>query len=1221
MKKALFFAGLAAASLAFVGCNKEADFYGRNDRFEIVLNTEETRTAIDGMNTVWVNSDQINVFHALTGTTDYKHDTAYDGEKQHPFKVADAETGLFTGELLGGELVEGQSYDWYLFYPYNSYLQSPVNTADGRNYIGCAGNQVQRQDGNDNMDHLAGGVNTGSFPLYGIATNVPAGTRPQVTMKHIASAIAVKVTNVSDDPVSIVNIKFTAPEAVVGNYYISFEKTPVTLTPYQDQQSNTVTLQVQNGEDIPAGGSATFYMGIKPFTAASGSELTLEVTGTNGVVTATKTLTAAAVFTAGKIKTLNIDYDKNHVESEYEWVKTTLDKVTETDEFVFVGHNADGDWAMANDKGADAAPTAIAVEDVDGKLKNEPTADIIWTLTKGSTAGQFAFSPKGASTFLYTTNTNNGVRVGTNDNHFFTLDAGYLKNVATSRYVGIYTSQDWRCYTSINNNIKDQSFAPYVKYKKGSVTPEKVFTAVLVGAEGDGQSLLVPAATTTASIAITADADIAWTAEASTGLTLSATEGTGSKTLTAEFPANTATTEKEYSVMVRSSAEGIGNDEWALVITQEGVSTEIKTYPYEEAFNEGAGAFQIDNVNIDEHLTYVWSFDTRYKYMKASAYKDNTNYPSESWLVSPVVDMASAVSPQLSFSHVISKFFGNVSTEATVWIKQEGGSWNQLTISYPDFPEGKNFSDWGEVKVDVSSYAGKKVQVGFKYTSTSSASGTWEVKDFKLKEATSGPVDPEVTVPATLSVEKGKTKAITVTTNSDGAKTWSTSDATVATVADGVVTGVKVGTATITLAIAATENFNAAQKTIAVTVTEPEGTEYGKVNTITSGKKYLIVSGGKSADNYYAMVPPTSTTAGRPAGAVVTVSDKKIASTATTDAYAVTLTKSGDDVSIVLSDGSYLIYAGSQTNLKVSETATDFWNVTPGMYGNFRLAVKSVNTRSLVFRGGDSNCFGGYMSNNVNGTEYFDVDLYELGAEPTPDPVLVSIAVSNQKTEFYVNDEFSFGGVVTATYDSGPTKDVTSKAPSSSPDMTSVGTKAVTVTYTEGEVTKTISYNIVVKEAPTTGTQLTFVFSEKSSETGTDQWPTGSSEAASTQTYTLNSTDYTFALGKDTYMGTSSGKVFLMVKNGSYLGLPAIAGKKLVKVAYTTSSGASTGTYGAICTDAAGTTPVTGGAALALNQLSTEFSWTLSGTAANTMYYFVASKKNSQAVQIVLTYE
>ena len=47
----------------------------------------------------------------------------------------------------------------------------------------------------------------------------------------------------------------------------------------------------------------------------------------------------------------------------------------------------------------------------------------------------------------------------------------------TSRYVGVYTAsgasvaQDWRCYTSINNNIAGQTFSFYKKVSGGVVLP------------------------------------------------------------------------------------------------------------------------------------------------------------------------------------------------------------------------------------------------------------------------------------------------------------------------------------------------------------------------------------------------------------------------------------------------------------------------------------------------------------------------------------------------------------------------------------------------------------------------------------------------------------------------------------------------------------------------------------------------------------------------------
>lgn len=88
--------------------------------------------------------------------------------------------------------------------------------------------------------------------------------------------------------------------------------------------------------------------------------------------------------------------------------------------------------------------------------------------------------------------------------------------------------------------------------------------------------------------------------------------------------------------------------------------------------------------------------------------------------------------------------------------------------------------------------------------------------------------------------------------------------------------------------------------------------------------------------------------------------------------------------------------------------------------------------------------------------------------EATP-KVLSSIALSGDyPTVFHVGDEFSHEGVVvTATYEDGKTADVTSKASFSAPDMTSAGTKAVTVSYTEGQVTKEATYDITVNTPAT----------------------------------------------------------------------------------------------------------------------------------------------------------
>jgi len=78
--------------------------------------------------------------------------------------------------------------------------------------------------------------------------------------------------------------------------------------------------------------------------------------------------------------------------------------------------------------------------------------------------------------------------------------------------------------------------------------------------------------------------------------------------------------------------------------------------------------------------------------------------------------------------------------------------------------------------------------------------------------------------------------------------------------------------------------------------------------------------------------------------------------------------------------------------------------------------------------------------------------------------VLSSITLSGQKTSYYVDDTFLFTGTCTAHYDD-TTSSVVTPTNVSSPDMTSAGEKTVTVSYTEGGVTKSAEYTITVREA------------------------------------------------------------------------------------------------------------------------------------------------------------
>lgn len=294
MKRIIYSLGLMlAATLTLTNCAKEIDapvVESEGVPFEIVASTADTKTVNDGMSTKWEAEDQINLFHAVAGSTTYVNDAA--------FTVKDAAAGLFEGELTSA-LEDGKTYDWYAFYPYKSFIETPAAQTDGYTYIGSRSDGSQAQVGVDNKEHIAGA----NYPLYGKDLSVAKEAAPEITMSHASALIEVKVTNTLDTELSVDNISFTATESVVGTFYPNIVGDVVAFSdgPYVSEVAN---LSVSNAT-IAAGATASFYLAVKPFTAVSGSELILAVNGDEKPLTMTKDVT----FSAGMIKTLTFAYD------------------------------------------------------------------------------------------------------------------------------------------------------------------------------------------------------------------------------------------------------------------------------------------------------------------------------------------------------------------------------------------------------------------------------------------------------------------------------------------------------------------------------------------------------------------------------------------------------------------------------------------------------------------------------------------------------------------------------------------------------------------------------------------------------------------------------------------------------------------------------------------------------------------------------------------------
>lgn len=168
--------------------------------------------------------------------------------------------------------------------------------------------------------------------------------------------------------------------------------------------------------------------------------------------------------------------------------------------------------------------------------------------------------------------------------------------------------------------------------------------------------------------------------------------------------------------------------------------TVTKDTPYTESFEAGLGKFVIDDKEMGG-LSFVWKHDAEYKYMKASAYVEGKNNVTESWLTSPVINLMQVEKAVLTFEQAVNFAKGKADQYLTVVASEAGmNNWEPLTITYPE-NDGWSFVPSGDI--DLSKYAGKKVQLAFKYTSSAEIAATWEVKNVKVAAADGGGTEPE----------------------------------------------------------------------------------------------------------------------------------------------------------------------------------------------------------------------------------------------------------------------------------------------------------------------------------------------------------------------------------------------------------------------------------------------------------------------------------------------
>ena len=376
--------------------------------------------------------------------------------------------------------------------------------------------------------------------------------------------------------------------------------------------------------------------------------------------------------------------------------------------------------------------------------------------------------------------------------------------------------------------------------------------------------------------------------------------------------------------------------------------------------------------------------------------------------------------------------WGSKAQKITLYYSTDGGenytstdiTSENFTISSEELPEGTN-----AVKITFSSTSNQIGVKSLELTYTTGGGSSSAVATTTTIDA-SGITNTDVYA----GTEAGTLSATVVageTTLSGATVTWSGNNDAVATIdaSTGVVTLVAAGTVKFTAAYAGvTDEYYASSATYEMTVTDSTpftggdvtfaaATDQGTSPLTKNGVTFTCSNGALNNGSEYRLYKNSETT--------FSLSDDIIASGYVIKSIAFTCTGGNPASGFAEQEG---------------------WK-TDGSNGTWTGAATSVTFTA--------------SGAQVRATEIV-VTVGQAAA-------LSSIALSGDyPTTFHVGDAFSHEGiVVTANYEDQTTKDVTASAEFTGYNMATEGVQTVTVSYTEGEVTKTATYDITVN-APAT---------------------------------------------------------------------------------------------------------------------------------------------------------
>lgn len=137
-----------------------------------------------------------------------------------------------------------------------------------------------------------------------------------------------------------------------------------------------------------------------------------------------------------------------------------------------------------------------------------------------------------------------------------------------------------------------------------------------------------------------------------------------------------------------------------------------------------------ENIKIGSKNLWNWTEYSGNHYLNVTAF--NSGLASVlSYAISPVIDLTGKTTVTATFDHA-AKYQTTLRTLCGFAVREEGGSeWKEFTI--PTWPQADSWKFVNSGKIDISSFAGKKIQVAFKYGANSEGADQWEIQNLEVQ--------------------------------------------------------------------------------------------------------------------------------------------------------------------------------------------------------------------------------------------------------------------------------------------------------------------------------------------------------------------------------------------------------------------------------------------------------------------------------------------------------